>query len=215
VKSYYDTAKLLHAKGRTAQAKIAETDTINAWKKAGAVKGGKGAKMAAEYAVDDAEDFYNKQWVPLKITRQITSSNPKTVKAEIQKMKDSIEVVRKKAEDKYRALDEYGVLDATMAATVRYGDIQYDRAQKIGDFPVPKVIQNNPDAVVAWQNAIDQGVKVDLDEAKKDWADVLAAGKQAGVSNKWSQHAADNLAREFPDEYHVLRQEIVQGTEKP
>ncbi len=130
-------------------------------------------------------------------------------------MKDSIETVRKKAEDKYRDLDQYGVLEATMAATVRYGDIQYERAQKIADFPVPKIIQNNDAAVEAFESARDQGVKVDLDEAKKDWADVLAASKQAGVSNKWSQHAAENLAREFPDEFHVLRQELVQGTDKP
>jgi len=153
--------------------------------------------------------------VPLKITRQITATNPKVVRAEITKMKESIESVRKKAEDKYRELDQYGVLDATMAATVRYGDIQYDRAQKIGDFPIPKVITNNPDAIEAFEKARDEGVKVDLDEAKKDWADVLEAGKKAGVSNKWSQHAAENLAREFPDEFHVLRQELVQGTDKP
>jgi tetratricopeptide (TPR) repeat protein len=215
VKSYYDTAKLLHAKGKTAQAKTAETDTINAWKKVGATKNSKGSKLAAEYAINDAEDFYNKQWVPLKITRQITSTNVKQVRAEITKMKESIETVRKKAEDKYRDLDQYGVLEATMAATVRYGDIQYDRATKIGDFPVPKIVQNNPDAVEAFEKARDEGVKADLNEAKKDWADVLDAGKRGGVSNKWSQHAAENLAREFPDEYHVLRQELVQGTDKP
>jgi len=40
---------------------------------------------------------------------------------------------------------------------------------------------------------------------------VLDAGKRAGVSNKWSQHATENLAREFPDEYHVLRQELCRG----
>jgi tetratricopeptide (TPR) repeat protein len=215
VKSYYDTAKLLHLKGRTPQAKQAEADTIAAWKKAGATKNSKGAKMAGEYAVADADDFYNKTWVPLKITRQITATNPKVVRAEITKMKESIESVRKKAEDKFRELDQFGVLEYTMAATVRYGDIQYDRAQKIGDFPIPKVITNNPDAVEAFEKARDEGVKVDLAEAKKDWADTYDAGKKAGVSNKWSQHAAENLAREFPDEYHVLRQELVQGTDKP
>src|SRR5690349_19971698 len=85
VMAYYDTAKLLHAKGRTPQAKQAETDTIAAWKKTGAAEDSKGAKIAAEYAVADAEDFYTKSWVPLKITRQITSTNVKQVKAEITK----------------------------------------------------------------------------------------------------------------------------------
>jgi hypothetical protein len=35
------------------------------------------------------------------------------------------------------------------------------------------------------------------------------------VSNKWSQHANENLAREFPDEFHALRQELIQGTDTP
>jgi tetratricopeptide (TPR) repeat protein len=215
VKSYYDTAKLLHAKGRTPQAKQAETATIDAWKKVGATKNTKGAKLAAEYAINDAEEYYSKTWAPLQITRQITSTNIKTVKSEIQKQKDSIEKTRKTCEDKYIALDQFGVVDASMAAKVRFGDIQYDRAQKIGNFPIPKVITSNPDAVEAFEKARDEGVKVDLDEAKKDWADVLDAAKKGGISNSWSQHAAENLAREFPDEYHTLRQELVEGTDKP
>src|SRR5439155_13866819 len=101
-----------------------------------------------------------------------------------------------------------------MCAKVRFGDIQYDRSTKIGNFPIPKVITSNPDAVEAFEKARDEGVKKDLDEAKVDWAGVLDAAKQGGISNQWSQHAAENLAREFPDEYHVLRQELVQGADK-
>src|SRR5439155_25517097 len=126
VKSYYDTARLLHAKGRTPQAKQAETATIEAWKKVGAGKNTKGAKMAAEYGIADAEEYYSKTWAPLQITRQITTSNIKQVKAEIQKQKDSIEKTRKAAEDKYIALDQFGVLEASMCAKVRFGDIQSD-----------------------------------------------------------------------------------------
>ena len=70
-------------------------------------------------------------------------------------------------------------------------------------------------AVAAFENARDQALKKELDEAKADWADVLDKAKQGGVSNKWSQHAAENLSREFPDEYHALRQELVQGTDTP
>ena len=51
----------------------------------------------------------------------------------------------------------------------------------------------------------DEQLKKDLDEAKTDWVTVADAAKQGGVSNKWSQHANENLAREFPDEFHVLR----------
>jgi tetratricopeptide (TPR) repeat protein len=215
VKSYYDTAKLLHAKGRTPQAKATQQATIDAWKKMGAEKNSKGSKMAAEFAVDDAEDFYAKQWEPLQITRQITSTNPKTVKAELQKMKDSIETVRKKTEDKYIELDQYGVLEASMCAKVRFGDIQYDRAQKIANIPIPKLLNNYPEVVEAFEAARDEALKKDLDEARGDWEDVYNKAKQGGVANKWSQHASENLSREFPDQYHTLRQELVQGTDKP
>jgi tetratricopeptide (TPR) repeat protein len=215
VKSYYETAKLWHQKGRTPQAKAAEAETIDAWKKLGAQKNTAGAKMAAEFAVDDAEDFYSKTWEPLAITRTITATNPKAVKAELQKMKDSVESTRKKAEDKYIALDQYGVLEASMAAKVRFGDIQYDRAQKIANIPIPKLLEKYPEVVEAFENQRDQALKADLDEAKVDWEDVYNKAKQGGVSNKWSQHASENLSREFPEQYHTLRQELVQGTDKP
>jgi len=215
VKSYYDTAKLWHLKGRTPQAKAAEKDTIDAWKKLGSAKNTAGAKMAAEFAIDDAEDYYSKTWEPLAITRTITATNPKQVKAELQAMKDSVEKTRKTTEDKYIALDQYGVLDASMAAKVRFGDIQYDRAQKIANIPIPKLLEKYPEVVEAFENQRDQALKADLDEAKGDWEDVYSKAKQGGVSNKWSQHAAENLSREFPETYHTLRQELVQGTDKP
>ncbi len=215
VKSYYDTAELWRKKGRTDKAQQVETQTIDAWKKTGSPKNTKGAKMAAEYALKDAETFYDKTWTPLTITRQITATNMNTVKTEITKMKDSIEKTRKTAEDKYIALDQYGVLEASMAAKVRFGDIQYDRAQKIANIPVPKVLDKYPDVVEAFEKQRDEALKKDLDEAKHDWDDVYQNAKQGGVSNKWSQHAAENLKREFPDDYHTLRQEIIQGTDQP
>ena len=46
-------------------------------------------------------------------------------------------------------------------------------------------------------------------------AEVVDLAKKGGVSNKWSQHANENLAREFPDEFKALRQEIIQGTDTP
>ena len=134
---------------------------------------------------------------------------------QIAAQKASIDKVKKDVEDKYIGLDQYGVLEASMAAKVRYGDIQYDHAQKVADIPLPKIIQNNDAAVAAFENARDQALKKELDEAKADWADVVDKAKAGGVSNKWSQHAAENLSREFPDEYHTLRQELVQGTDAP
>lgn len=214
-KSYYDTAKLLHAKGQTAKAKVAERATIDSWKRMGAAKNTPGAKYAAEFALDDAEEFYAKQWTPFAIKTAATSTNINAAKKQIQAQRDAIEGLRKKAEDKYIALDQFGVLEASMAAKVRFGDIQYDRAQKIADIPVPKIIAGNPDVVAQFESQRDAALKKDLDEAKTDWSEVVDLAKKGGVSNKWSQHANESLAREFPEEFRTLRQEIIQGTDAP
>ncbi|HEY0255598.1 MAG TPA: hypothetical protein VGC41_28910, partial [Kofleriaceae bacterium] len=196
VKSFYDTAKLWHQKGRTPQAKAAEQATIDAWKKMGSAKNTPGAKFAAEYALDDAEEFYTKTWTPIQVKKQITSTNIKQVKAGIDAQNAEIEGPRKKAEDKYIALDQFGVLEATMAAKVRFGDIQYDRGQKIADIPPPKMLESNPNVLAQFEQQRDEALKKDLDEAKRDWSDVVDAAKKGGISNKWSQHANENLARE-------------------
>ncbi|MFT3695039.1 MAG: hypothetical protein QM831_18015 [Kofleriaceae bacterium] len=215
VKSFYDTAKLWHQKGRTPQAKAAEQATIDAWKKMGSAKNTPGAKFAAEFALDDAEEFYLKTWTPIAIKKQITTTNIKQVKAQIEAQKQEVEGPRKKAEDKYIGLDQFGVLEASMAAKVRFGDIQYDRGQKIADIPAPKMLEQNPDVLAQFEQQRDEALKKDLDEAKRDWAEVVDLAKKGGVSNKWSQHANENLAREFPDEFKALRQEIIQGVDTP
>jgi tetratricopeptide (TPR) repeat protein len=215
VKSFYDTAEAHRKKGRTAQAKGAEKETIAAWKARGSVKNSAGAKMAAEYALKDAEEFYDKTWAPFEIKAAATSTNLNTAKKQIQQQQDKIADLRKQAEDKYIALDQYGVVEASMAAKVRFGDIQYDRAQKIANIPIPKIIQNNDAAISAFETQRDAALKKDLDEAKLNWAEVADLAKRNGVSNKWSQHALENLAREFPDQYKALRQELVQGTDAP
>jgi hypothetical protein len=215
VKSYYETAKLLHAKGRTPQAKAAEKATIDAWKARGSVKNSAGAKLASEYALNEAEEFYAKTWTPFEITKPATSTNINTAKTQITAQQKQIQDLRKRAEDKYIELDQYGVLEASMAAKVRFGDIQYDRAQKIANIPVPKIIQNNDAAIAQFETQRDAALKKDLEEARLNWEDVAKLAKQGGVSNKWSQHALENLAREFPDQYKALRQELVQGTDAP
>jgi hypothetical protein len=215
VKSYADTAVLLRKKGRTGPAKEAEQKAIAAWQKHGAVKNSKGAKLAAEYALADAEEFYAKTWVPLQIKTVVQATKKEAIISQLGALTDQIKKVQKTIEDKYIALDQYGVLEASMAAKVRYGDIQYDAGQKIHDIPIPAIIAKNPDAVGAYEEQRDKNLEKYLNEAKADWSDVADKAKQGGVSNKWSQHAVENLAREFPDQYHVLRQELVQGTDAP
>lgn len=215
VKSFYDTAELQRKKGHTPQANAAEKQTLDAWKARGSVKNSAGAKMAAEYALKSAEDFYDKTWTPFEIKKAATSTNINTAKTQIQAQQKQIADLRKKTEDMYIELDQFGVLEASMAAKVRFGDIQYDRAQKIANIPVPKIIQNNDAAVSQFETQRDAALKKDLEEAKLNWSEVAELAKRGGVSNKWSQKALENLAREFPDQYKALRQELVQGTDAP
>jgi len=215
VKSFYDTAEAYRKKGNTATAKKYETQTLDAWKARGSQKNTAGARLAGEYALKQAEEFYETTWTKFEITKPASSTVLNTAKAQIQAQQKSIQDLRIKVEDKYRELDIYGVVEYTMAAQVRFGDVQYDRAQKISNIPIPKIIQNNEGAVAAFENQRDATLKKDLEEAKVNWKAVADAAKRAGISNKWSQKALENLAREFPEEYKALRQELIQGTEAP
>jgi len=141
--------------------------------------------------------------------------NIATAKKQMAAQGDQVKKLQKTVEDKYIALDQFGVLEASMAAKVRYGDIQYDSAQKIHDIPVPKIIASNDQAVAQYEETRDKALDVKLKEAKTDWSEVVDIAKKGGVSNKWSQHALENLAREFPEEFQALRQELVQETDAP
>jgi hypothetical protein len=209
VASFYDTAALWKRKGRTPQAKKAGLDAIDAWKQRGSIKNGRGARLAGEWALEFAEEYYAADFEPYAI-----KTAAKTV-AELNAQKKGASDLKTKTEDKYLALDAFGVVEYSMAAKVRYGDIQYGYAQKLSDAPIPKPIAANPDAVEAFEKTRDQNLTKFLNEAKGDWAEVLDLAKKNGLSNRWSQLANENLGREFPGEYTLLRQELTQGTEAP
>jgi hypothetical protein len=108
-----------------------------------------------------------------------------------------------------------------MAAKVRYGDVLAGYGEKIVAIPMPadlqKLDKQRPDAEILakWEETIGQQLKKYIDEARVQWTEVVDLSKRAGVSNKWSQIALENLNREFPDEYPVLHQELFDGTEAP
>jgi tetratricopeptide (TPR) repeat protein len=215
IKSFSDTAELYRRKGNTAKALQAEQATIDAWTKMGAQPNTPGAKLAGNYELSRAEETYDKTWTPFEIKTAAGGSKVDAVLKQMAAQRAQIDAVKKKAEDKYIGLDKYQVPEITMAAKVRYGDIQYDYGQKIANIPIPKLIQNNDAAIEKFEAQRDENLKKFLNEAKTDWAEVVDLSKKNGISNKWSQHANENLAREFPDEYQVLRQEIIQGTDTP
>lgn len=137
--------------------------------------------------------------------------------AEVKAQSAQLKKLETAAEDRYLALDAYGVVEYTMAAKVRYGDIQYGAAQKIADAPIPVPVarSGNDEVISTYETQRDANLKKKLDEAKLQWVEVYERSRQSGVSNKWSRKALENLGREFPGEYTPLRQEIVQGTDAP
>jgi hypothetical protein len=211
VQSYYDIAAANKKKGRAPAAKAAGQAAIDAWKARGSIKNGRGAKLAGEWQLQFAEDWYNNNWEPYQLkTAARTLAEAKAQAAQLDRLKTQ-------TEDKYLALDPYGVAEYSMAAKVRFGDIQYGAAQKIADAPIPVPVarSGNDEVISAYETQRDANLKKKLDEARLQWTEVYEASKQGGVSNKWSRKALENLGREFPGEFSPLRQEIVQGTDAP
>jgi TolA-binding protein len=213
VQSFYDTATAWQRKGRTSQAIAAGADTVTAWKTVGSPPKGKAAKMAGEWALAAAEQQFHTRWEPYEIkTAANTVAQAKAQGAALLKLRDDLEA-------KYKELDAYGVAEYSMASIVRFGDLEEQYALKLGAAPMPAPVQascaTNPDICEKYQAAIDAAVKKDTDAARDAWKDVDDAAKKGGISNKWSQQAREELAREFPDQFKALHQEIVQGTDAP
>ena len=195
VATFYDTAAANKKKARVAAVKAAGQATIDAWKARGSIKNGKGAKMAGEWQLQFAEDWYTTSWEPYQLkTAARTLAEAKAQAAQLDRLKTQ-------AEDKYLALDAYGVVEYTMAAKVRFGDIQYGAAQKIADAPIPVPVakSNNDEVIGAYETQRDANLKKKLDEAKLQWREVYDLAKKGGLSNKWSRKALENLGREFPN----------------
>ncbi len=209
VQSYYDTATLWKRKGKMPNAEKAGTETIAAWKDRSAIRTGNGAKMAGEWTLYFAEKFLNDTWEPYAITKAA-----KTV-PELQAQKKDLEAVLAKTQEKYLALDAYGVAEYSMAAKVRYGESVYKFATKLSDAPIPIPVQKNPAGIAAYEETRDKNLAKYLAEAKTQWIDVVELSRKAGIANRWSQLALENLGREFPGEFQVLRQELTEGTEAP
>jgi len=211
VATYYETAAANKKKGRAAAAKTAGLATIEAWKARGSIKNSKGAKQAGEWQLQLAEDWYTTSWDPFQLkTAARTLAEAKAQAAQLERLKVQVE-------DKYLALDPYGVVEYSMAAKVRFGDIQYSAAQKVADAPIPVPVakSGNDDVIAAYETQRDANLKKRLDEAKLQWSEVYDLAKKGGISNKWSRRALENLGREFPNEYSPLRQELIQGTDAP
>ncbi|MBX3154665.1 MAG: tetratricopeptide repeat protein [Deltaproteobacteria bacterium] len=211
IQTYYDEAALRKKKGQTALSNQAGTEAINAWKKFGKPKNTRGAKLAGEWAVSFAEDKYARDWDPFEI--KAAAATIPAFEAQVTQLKTA----RAKIEQVYLDLLEYGVIEYSMAATVRFGDIQFTNSLKTSNMPPPSLLNKpgNEAALEKFLNTRDANLLKFTEEAKKQWLDVLDVAKKNGISNRWSRLALENLGREFPKEFTVLRQEIIQGTDTP
>ncbi|HTJ44942.1 MAG TPA: tetratricopeptide repeat protein [Kofleriaceae bacterium] len=216
VGTFYEESKLWQKKGRTANAEKAGKAAIDAWKKKGAVKNSDGAKQAGEWALYFAEKDHDAKWTPMGWPK----SAAKTDK-EYKKRKDDLTAAAKKLQDQYTALDDFGVLEYSMAAAVRFGEIDLDYVEKLTQQPTPLFIvalnNRNPDAdaIGHFEDALTKNVQPTIDDGRKRLQDVVDLAKQKGVSNKWSQEALEALNKEDPEKFPVLHQELFQGTEAP
>jgi len=215
VQSFYDTAAVWKRKGKTKEAEAAGKQAVEAWVARGSIKGGKGARLAGEWTLYFAEKQFNGVFEPYKVTEVAkTVDRSKAIKAALEKL--TLET-----QDKYLALDQYGVAEYTMAAKVRYGEALSKFAEKLAAAPTPKYVldldKKNPDAgaVAAYEAGLSTNLAKYITQAKSQWTEVVDLAKKAGVSNAWSQLALENLNREFPDEFSVLHQELFTGTEAP
>jgi hypothetical protein len=214
VATFYEVSQMRKKRGQTGLAKNAGQDTIAAWKKKGSIKNSRGAQLAGEWELAAAEEYFAAKWEPFAITK--AAKNIKEAEAQGNSLKNE----KTKAEDKYLALDQYGTAELSMAAKVRYGEINLQYSLKLANTPIPTPVQKAADAgkveiLERYQQQLDANVQKYAEEGKKQWLDVMTKAKQGGISNRWSRLALENLGREFPNEYRPLRQEIIQGTEAP
>ena len=207
VQSHYDTAALWKKKGNTAKAAAEGQAAIDGWKSHGATKNSRGAKLAGEYALALEEAAYAK-WDAFQI--MTAAGNVAQIKSIAKTLGDK----KTAMEDEILKLDPYGVADLSMAAKLRFGDVQFTYALKLGAMPPPTFLKTQASQNI-YQAQLDGNVKKYSEEAKKQWTEVVTAAKTGGISNKWSRLALEELGREFPGEFTPLRQELIQGTDTP
>jgi hypothetical protein len=186
-----------------------------AWERKGAEKKTRGAELAGEYALYFAEKSFNKKFVPYKIKNQART------KAQAKVQREALDKLTKSVQDEYLALGRFGVGEYAMAAKVRDGEILTLYAQKVFEMPTPKYVLDldrkapELELLAQFESALAQSLQQLIEEAKKEWEEVVATGKAKSISNKWTELALENLNREFPDEYPILHEALREGTEAP
>jgi outer membrane protein assembly factor BamD (BamD/ComL family) len=214
VYSFHDIAKAYQAKGKTADADKWAKQTIAAFAEVGK-PGSQAAIQAGEFALMFAERAFDATYVPLVITKQ-----PKDDK-ELLKAKQTLVAARDAAVKLYQDLGRYSVPEYAMAREVRTGEAKMLYTEKLRALPPPKKLVElndlNPDAnlLAIYEETLQNELTPIADAARKHWENVVQVAKEDGVFNRWSQLALELLARDYPDEYTVLHQDLVESTTRP
>lgn len=214
--TFYDLAKQNEKKGNSRAANKFKSETLKAWNDVGQPKGTAASDMAAEFAFEQAEAYYDKQFTPHKIKRAPTT------KKQADRVLDELDALANRTKQKYLDLAKYESGPYGLAALVRVGDVLFFQGLKIAEIPVPKDIERldarapEQGILFQYQDAIAALVKPLEEAAKVQWVKVVDAGKQQGVSNEWTQLAQERL-HDFvsQDEFPVLRPALREGTETP
>jgi cellulose synthase operon protein C len=213
--SYHDIAEAHAKRRRNTEADKYRQETIKAWERKGAEKRTRGAELAGEHALYFAEKSFSTKFLPYKIKNQAKT------KEQAKTQREALDKVTKAVQDEYLALGRFGVGDYAMAAKVRDGEILTLYAQKVFEMPTPKYVldldRKAPDLelLAQYESALAQSLQKLVEEAKKQWQEVVSTAKDKSISNKWTELALENLNREFPDEYPILHEALREGTEAP
>ncbi len=237
--TYFDLARQYAKRPGAANRKQADEyrqKTIQAWESVpksvwanlartaqGKVKVKQAAEWSGKYDLYFAEQYYQKQWKPTRITKRAKDGNA---------AKKLIKDLEKKAlaaidrwdalGKKYRPKDTF-VTEFALANLARVGEIYLDYNEKVFTMPVPTAIQKlnkkYPDRgiLALFEEELRKMLekKGYRDTAKRQFEQVVEIATKAGISNKWVTYAKDQLNKEFQGNYPILTESLAEGTEEP
>ncbi len=213
VESYYKEFVLQSRFGNKPEAMRARRAAVAAWACVPATDQPNVAGMAAECAFAEAEAYQLAELESFKLmTADATVEQLKKIRAELDARSGRVM-------DRYVAVATYRSVEWTMAAKVRAGDVLITQAEKILAAPIPRVIRvasnANPEILDVYQSRLEEGVQSYFTQAAGHWRDVVQAGKQAGVSNRWTDLARERLSTyvstaEYPAQHAPIIDRSVQ-----
>ena len=155
------------------------------------------------------------EWTPFEIKKAATTTS--SAKKQIQAQNDAIEKLRKTGRGQVHRARSVRGAELSMAAKVRFGDIQYDFGQKIEADPGA---EDHRRATPMSSRRSSRSAMQAPAEVPRGGQGQWVGGRRPREEGRHLQPSgastrSENLGREFPDEFKALRQELIQGTDAP